>query len=176
MALRLGDHVIRGEIFNDKPYSTHGWIELEGEETPLIFELTGDCLPDLKGKHVYFRANPEHDWEKPKPLDRALAKILHWHQIGPTGTITADSWVRAIPCPTEEFITRARLGEPPPTTWKRHFYMEWYSQNGRVVIELAGAIVETCVRPPDRKREDDDGEWEPLPMTTPEPQPDEDRV
>jgi hypothetical protein len=82
-------------------------------------------------------------------------------QIGTTGTMTAQGWVRTLPCDVEEYLQRSRLGEPPPTAWVRHLYLEWFSQNGRVVVEMADPIVEECVRAP-RGREDQ-GEWRELP-------------
>jgi hypothetical protein len=37
---------------------------------------------------------------------------------------------------------RSKLGEPPPFEWKRCLYLEWFSQNGRMVIELVDPVVE----------------------------------
>ncbi len=72
-----------------------------------------------------------------------------------------QGWVRTFSCSVKEFTHRSSLGEPPPTKWTRLLYLEWYSQNGRVVIELPGATVEECVREPNG--EDDEGEWRDLP-------------
>jgi hypothetical protein len=33
-------------------------------------------------------------------------------------------------------MRRSELGEPPPARWEDCLYLEWFSQNGRVVIEL----------------------------------------
>src|SRR5690606_28093208 len=74
-------------------------------------------------------------------------------------------------CPTEEYIQRCRLGEAPPTEWGRHLYLEWYGQNGRVVVELAGAVVEMCTRQLDSSIEDDEGDWVPLPHPPREEEP-----
>lgn len=64
-----------------------------------------------------------------------------WHQIGPTGTMTAAHTVRTFECSVEEFIERSMRGDQPPTEWKRCLYLEWFSQNGRVVIELPDPII-----------------------------------
>jgi hypothetical protein len=77
-----------------------------------------------------------HGCEDPDPSG------LAWQQVGPTGTMTADRQVRVFDCPVEEFLRRSELGEPPPTEWKRCLYLEWYSQNGRVVLELPDPVLE----------------------------------
>jgi len=98
MALRLHHDIVRGEIFNIRPYSTHGWLELRGQESPVMFELTGDCDPDLRGRRIRFEARPDpHD----PPDPAAPPTRIHPHQVGPTGTMTADTWVKTLPCPVE---------------------------------------------------------------------------
>lgn len=165
MAYRLGDYLLYGELRNATRYSTHGHIVLRGETdaepVTVILNLTGDCDPDLRGKHVRFMPeNPDSDgpafrWDEHKGFqDR---------QVGPTGTMTAEGWVRTFECSVDEFLRRSKLGEPPPTTWKRRLYLEWFSQNGRVVIELGGVIVEECIREPRKGDDDDEGEWAVIP-------------
>lgn len=159
MALRLNDYVIRGELFNLKKYSTHGWLELDGLDFPLTFELTGDCAEDLRGKHIRFTAAPNPYAER--ALDLHSVRLAP-RQIGATGRISAGSWTKTFECTVEEFLHRSRLGEAPPTTWKRLLYLEWFSQNGRVVVELAGAAIEYAL--------DGGGEaWAPLPEPHPSP-------
>lgn len=161
MALRLSDYVIRGELINLRKNSTHGWLALDGLDGPLTFELTGDCDENLRGKHIRFEAAPNPFAER--ALDLRSVRLAP-RQIGPTGQITAGRWVKTFECSVKEFVHRSRLGEAPPTTWKRLLYLEWFSQNGRVVVELAGAAIEVAL--------DDDGEeWAPLPE--PHPSPDE---
>lgn len=138
MAFRLGDWVICGEIFNTKRYSVHGWIELRDAEQPLSLDLTGDCDDDLKGRHFRFEARPSRpDADGADPDYEKLA----WQQVGPTGTMTAARMVKVCDCPVEELLARSKLGEPPPFERKRCLYLEWYSQNGRVVIELPDPII-----------------------------------
>jgi hypothetical protein len=163
MAYRLGEYVVYGELFNTHHYSTHGAIVLRGEQPEeniqLHLELTGDCGRDLRGKHFRFESGEDDKGEAVfREEDKRGFQIS---QIGPTGTMTAQGWARVLPCSVEEFMRRSKLGEPPPTPWKRRLYLEWFSQNGRVVIEMADPVVEVCVREP--KDEDDEGEWEPLP-------------
>ncbi|MEX2172971.1 MAG: hypothetical protein WD872_01330 [Pirellulaceae bacterium] len=139
MALRLGDHVVAGELINRRPYMTHGWLALRGEESPIIFQLTGNCGEALRGKHIRFSIPDDRPrYEEPSPLE---TKSLAWQQVGPTGEITIRQ-VKTFPCSTAEFDRRAQLGEQPPTEWKPCLYLEWFSQNGRVVIELVDPELE----------------------------------
>lgn len=170
MALRLEKYVVCGALFNTSHYSTHGYIVLRGdtpkEDTALYITLTGDCCDDLKGKHFRFiRAN---DDSEPAVFREEEHPGIQMRQIGPTGTMTARGWVRTMPCAVKEFTRRAALGEPPPTSWKRRLYLEWFSQNGRVVVEMAGPVVEQCVREPRNK--EDEGDWETLPNEEPPPE------
>lgn len=154
MTLRLGEYVVRGELNNTKPFSTFGCFELAGREVPIVFELTGDCAPDLKGKRICFEAVPppgEAAGKPPKVADRL---------IGVTGTASAAGWVRTFTCSTEEFCRRAKLGEAPPTTWQRHLYLEFFTQHGRTLIELGGSLLEYEAGGGDSEEGED---WRPLP-------------
>jgi hypothetical protein len=163
MAFRLGEYVVYGEIRNTHHYSTSGFLVLrgkeEGEVTVVHLALTGDCDQDLKGKCCRFFARENDPLQE--VFDPAKYEGLQYRQIGPTGTMTAKEWVRTFDCSTEEFLQRSNLGEPPPTVWRRRLYLEWYSQNGRVVVEMADPVIEECVRQPEG--EDDEGDWAPLP-------------
>ena len=122
MPLRLGDYVVAGELINRRANMTHGWLALRGEETPVIFQLTGDCSPELRGKHLRFSLPDDRPPPDAPPLDM---KRLASQQVGPTGEIALRQAVdgqsgRAAPC----------------------LYMEWFSQNGHVVLELADPELE----------------------------------
>lgn len=166
MAYRLGEYVVYGELYNRSNYSTHGNIALRGampeEDTVLRLELTGNCDKDLRGRH--FRFMPAEDDSGGPVYHPEDHPTFQMRQIGPTGEMTAQGWVKVMPCSVEEFMRRAELGEAPPTAWKRRLYLEWYGQNGRVVIEMADAVVGECVREPKRGQEaDDEGDWVALP-------------
>ena len=144
MALRLTDLVVRGEIFNTRWYSVHGWLELEGQESPIQLELTGNCCPDLAGWHIRFEsraarneAGSESDTSPP------LAGVA-WQQIGPTGTMTAARKVKVTaPMPGRPHPRFELKGTAPQDEdWRRCLYLEWFSQNGRVLVELADPILE----------------------------------
>jgi len=165
MALRLGHMVICGELFNTRNYSVHGWIALRDAEQPVTLELTGNCDADLAGKHIRFEPRPTREQDE-RVAERSETDIsgLAWRQIGPTGTMTAARVVKASDCPASEFYVRTKLGEPPPTEWKRCLYLEWYSQNGRVVVELVDPVIEfvesddpfTLAPPPAEPDEEDE--------------------
>jgi len=162
MALRLGEFVLYGEIRNTSNYSTHGFVVLrtagKSGQAVMRFELAGNPAADLRGKTVRFWpgiGEPEEFFNEVK------FGIVRLRQIGPTSHMSADGWVRALPCPVEEYLQRSRLGEPPPAHWARRLYLEWYGQNGRVVVEMVDPVVEHRVRAP--ADGDDEGDWEPLP-------------
>jgi hypothetical protein len=140
MAWRLGDLVVCGEIINRRNYSTHGWIQLRGHETPLLLQLTGNCDPDLYGRHVRFEVPEERRATHEEPTTDL--KKLAWQQVGPTISMTAERKVRALDCPVDEYLERRERGEDPPTEWKRCLYLEWNSQNGRMVVELIDPVLE----------------------------------
>lgn len=128
MTLRLDGLVIRGEIDNTHPYSVCGWLKLRGHSAPLTLNLTGDCGPTLKGMRVRFEdAVPLDDQEN---IGSADLSRLAWQQVGPTGRMQLDAVEGAVP----------RLS------------LEWFSQNGRVTLELPNPIVE----PVDREIDDED--------------------
>jgi hypothetical protein len=135
MALRLGDWVVEGELINTRKNSVHGWLRLRDHDAPLALHLTGNCDPDLTGRHIRFTARPSDAPEIDLPQ-------LAPQQIGPTGTMTAARRVRDFDCSTAEYYRRAELGEPPPTEWKLCLYLEWHGQNGRVVVELVDPEIE----------------------------------
>ena len=166
MAIRLGEYIVFGEVYNKGEYGTHGFLVFRGEEDEdgpmqIHFEVTGDPEPDLKGKH--FRFEPAEDDGTQIPMPVELFKSINKTQHGVVGTMTAQGWVRALPCTVEEFVNRAALGEAPPTEWRQHLVLEWFGPSGRVLVEMAGPKVEYCAREPDDENEDDEGDWAPLP-------------
>ena len=146
MALRLGEYLAYGELFNVRKHSVHGWLGLMGLECRMQLELSGDCEPDLAGKRFRFRVRhlPEQEFDE-QSVPRFQAR-----QIGPTGKITAALRVR---------VDAAGVPVPPGAgavkdgAWKRCLHIEWFGQNGRVVIELIDPVIE--VVPPDQE---DDGD------------------
>ena len=143
MAIRIGPLVEYGELCNTRDYSVTGFVKLKGREDPIRLRLTGNAGPDLMGWRIAF-APPAPEavtWWEPE-ADPELAETLQAEQIGPTGTMTAASVVKVTACPPDELHTRCKAGEPPPFLEKPRLYVEWYSQNGRVVIEIADPRIE----------------------------------
>ena len=141
MAIRLGSLVIDGQLRNTSKNSVRGQVRLRGMEQVLVLELTGNCDPDLAGRHVRFQARPDRTQHE-DPSDAPDLSTFSWRQIGPTATMTANHKVRIFDCSTQEFLIRSRLNEPPPMRWVRCLYLEWYGQHGRVVIELPDPVLE----------------------------------
>jgi lysophospholipase L1-like esterase len=171
MAVRLGEYLVYGEINNTRRYFTSGWIilrrETQEKEAVIRFRLTGDCGEDLRGRRVRFWQHPEDESRIPL-YPKESYPDLQLEQIGTTGYVSAAGWVRIMPCSVEEFMRRAHLGEPPPTTWVRRLYLEWYGQNGRVVVEIPDPYIEECVRAPQGR--DYESGWRELPCPTPKPE------
>ncbi len=147
MAWRLDEQVVRGELYNNRNYSTHGWVQLRGQESPLHLNLTGNPSPDLLGKQLRFEVR-NADQREQEAADEFPVRVA-WQQVGPTGDMTADRMVKVSDCPIEEMYLRTKLDEPPPFEWKRCLYLEWFSQNGRVVIELVDPLLEFFEDSPD---------------------------
>ncbi|HOB74118.1 MAG TPA: hypothetical protein PKG54_06290 [Phycisphaerae bacterium] len=158
MALRISDWVVGGEIICTRKNSVHGFLNLRGVERLMILNLTGNPAPDLAGKHLRFKLRGYEEDESefgPFPEDGTAPEApdlsgVAWQQIGPTGVMTAARRVKVSDCPPAELYRRCKLDEPPPFVWKPCLTLEWYSQNGRVLVELVDPemeFVETDAEP-----------------------------
>jgi hypothetical protein len=131
MALRLQDHLIEGFISGDR-YSTHGVITFmgpDGRESPIIMTLTCGPGPVFQNRAIDFRAK---DPSKVKPLPRDIEPI----QVGVPGDMLLR--MAKIPrIPIEEWDHKS----PLEFDWELCLYLEWYSQNGRIVIELVDPVI-----------------------------------
>ncbi len=162
MAFRIGQYVVRGELRNDRRNSVSGWIEF-GDGTGIRLNLTGNFSDDLAGRHIRFESERgKAETELPEILDELQA-----HQIGPTGDMTLRM-VKIPLAPVDELMRREKLGEAAPTVEKPCLYLEWFSQNGRVVAEIVDPQIETvepqhgkpaCPQPlPSNEEEDNEGD------------------
>lgn len=134
MAFRIGDLVLAGVFCHSSPYSVHGHLVLRGSEDPYMFELTGAPAPDLRGRSFEFSV-PANDHE-PSEEDRRLVAAFAAQQVGSTGDMTAARRVKTYDCPPEDIPRLMELKQLPPTTLRQCLYLEWFSQNGRVVLEV----------------------------------------
>jgi len=140
MALRIGRQVVCGEIINTSPNTVHGWLGLRDVEQPVSLQLTGNLGPGFVGRHIRFEVcnnAPVFDSLATEPDMSDFAM----QQIGPTGTMTVRK-VRVPECSMDEFQGQSKLSEPSPVRWRDSLYLEWFSQNGRVVLELVDPRIE----------------------------------
>jgi len=137
MALQLSDVVLCGEIINTNKNSVHGWLGIRDRDTPLLLQLTGNCAPDLAGRHIRFTARPAMQSETPLDLS-----TLALQQIGPTGTMTAARKIKAGHDLSVSLRSESDEDNGSSSGWKPCLYLEWFSQNGRVVVELVDPEIE----------------------------------
>jgi len=169
MALRIEQSVVRGEIRNSRRNSISGWIEIrrhgirDGQpmtETVLAtLSLVGNLDGQLDGRDFRFRVR-EGDSSQ---VHSVPEEAFHLQQVGVIG----DSVFRIprVPLiPIEEFLLARQRGDAAPEELRMSVYLEWYSQNGRVVMELL-----------DPEMDFDDGERH-LADCTPDNLPDTDQV
>ncbi len=137
MALHLSDAVIGGEIDNRVRNSVQGKIWLHGCSRPMLLDLTGNCARDLVGRSFRFERCCPLPIDQMEPASRNLDySCLAAHHVGPVGTMSTIGNVQLAGCSPEELIQFAQRGDSAPLRWKQGLYLEWYSQHGRVVIEL----------------------------------------
>ena len=129
MAWRIHDSVQRGEIDNRERGIVRGKVWLEGIDSPLALELSGNAAPDLAGCLLTFE-NPGKTL--PMPKDAHFRGV----QSGTIGDLTASRKVRVFDMPITEAYMRKKQGLNVPDHMANCLYLEWFSQaNGRVVIE-----------------------------------------
>lgn len=169
MAYRLESYVLRGEIRNSNRNSVSGWLEVlraseDGEGTApeprlVRLSLVGNLQGELAGREFRFEVR-EKDLPNPRPV---LEEAFYDDQIGTVGD-SVYRMVRVPLIPIEEFYMARKRGETPPEEQRASLYLEWYSQNGRVVLELVDPILEF------------DEQYDLLADPEPEPVPDQNDV
>jgi hypothetical protein len=147
MARRLEGFVLRGEIRNGRRNSVSGWLEVQrtesfdGTETAepalILLAFTGNLGGELEGLTFRFEVR-EGDLPKSRPV---LEAAFQTQQIGAMGD-SMFRMVRVPLVPTDEYLEACERGETPPEEQRASIYLEWYSQNGRVVLELLDPKVE----------------------------------
>ncbi len=139
MAIRLHDSILGGAIYNASRNSVHGHLFIRGIQESLTLELTGAPCADLAGRSFEFTM-PEDERDVPEAEMESI-RAMQPRQIGPTGDITAARKVKTFACSPEEYYRLSKAGNPPEVTWQYCLYIEWFGQNGRVVVELPGARI-----------------------------------
>lgn len=138
MALLLNDVVLCGQISNVTRNTVRGWIQLRGLDRPLLLSLTGNCAEDLAGTSFRFDVL---ETAPTTSTNRAVLAQLAPRQIGPAGDITAVGRVQVANCTAEELLLGEQTGVEP-RQWRSSLFLEWFGQNGRVVVELLDARME----------------------------------
>ena len=147
MAWRIEQFVVRGEIRNSNRNTVSGWLEVLRTEkvgetettqpTLLLLSLTGNLTGELEGRTFRFEVREQDRPQLPPAIDHSF----HLQQVGAMGD-ALYRMVRVPLVPIEEFIEARRRGETPPEDQRASIYLEWYSQNGRVVLELLDPKIE----------------------------------
>ena len=128
MAIRLDKAILRGEISNEVRGLVTGLIWVVDQDDPIVLRLEGNCLRDLAGCTVQF--------VNPQPESEEMTEVLHPHQEGVVGDMTASRRTRIPTVDGEELQRLLQDKEPVPSVTANALYLEWFSSdNGRVVVE-----------------------------------------
>lgn len=152
MAWRLENSLIRGELFNLRPNTVHGWLELQGAPSLVHLGLTGNMEGELFGKRVQFETElaDEEDEESDGENEFARSKggdfeAIEVQQVGPTGTMAL---VRSPAINGHQAEVRLSL--------------QWFSQNGEMRIDIVNPRLEFVAadddQQPENKEEAEDDE------------------
>ncbi len=144
--LQISQYILRGELRNSRTNSVSGWLEF-APDWGIHIELTGNFKGQLEGKHVKF-TNPAY-----QPLgslkDDQLPEVLRQladRQIGVIGEVWLKRATAPAPtspdAPTEESAAQAAVSQLEPAQERVCLHIEWYSQNGRVLVELINPELE----------------------------------
>jgi len=137
MAIRIGDYLHSGELRNSRQNSIVGRINF-GDETELRLELTGNLPGEFAGKDFRFTV-PQIHRRTAEPGQ--LSAVLETLQAGVIGEVVLR--IARIPtCSSEELQQRLEAKQPLECREATLLYLEWYSQNGRVVAEIVDPKIE----------------------------------
>lgn len=141
MALRIEQSVVRGEIRSSRRNSISGWIEIRRhgmkdglsitETVVATLSLVGNLDGQLDGRDFRFRVREGDSSD----MHSVQEQSFHLQQVGVIGD-SAFRMVRVPLIPIEEFLLARQRGDAAPEELRMSIYLEWYSQNGRVVMEL----------------------------------------
>jgi hypothetical protein len=121
MTLHLTEYIRGGEIINSRKNSVHGYLSLLGSDRPLVLQLTGNCSADLAGRHIRFEIPSDSDSDSDASAEEYVDGLqIAWNQIGVPGQMTTEKSPSAL-------------------------YLEWYGQNGHIVIDLQNPGVEFVI-------------------------------
>ena len=98
-------------------------------------DLTGNCDPDLAGKHIRFKVRRV----PPTDFDEHSIANFQIRQIGPAGKMTAALKVR-VDASGDPLPPGVESREPGQ--WKDCLHLEWFGQNGRAVVTLIDPVIQ----------------------------------
>ena len=123
MAWRPTEYLIEGELDNRNPGKVTGWMKFAGMKENVVFDLEGNFHRDIRGAKVRLRGDGES--ANLEEAEKYMEGFVQ-HQRGSVGDITAGL---------------------PPQDYVNYPYIEWYAQNGRVVVELEPDQIEILTQP-----------------------------
>ena len=141
MAHHIGDYILRGELRNTRANGVYGWLQF-APDAGVHMELTGNLRGQLAHKHIKFSTPRSHQTvaEQLQPLPDEIQRLVD-RQIGVVGDVRMRR-VRVPTVPLPEFSQLDRDGQQRCSVEKDCLYLEWYSQNGRVVAEIVDPSIE----------------------------------
>jgi hypothetical protein len=141
MAHRIGDYILRGELRNTRANGVFGWLEF-APDYGVHIELTGNLGGDLQNKHIRFSTprGSTPDSHAPLELPEEIESLAD-RQIGVVGDVVLRR-VRVPTIPLLEFSKLPRSDQQRFSVEKDCLYLEWFSQNGRVVAEIIDPQIE----------------------------------
>jgi hypothetical protein len=141
MAHRIGQYILRGELRNTRTNGVFGWLEF-APDFGLHIELTGNLGGDLQNKHIRFstpRGTAPDNFDQLE-LPEEIQSLAD-RQIGVVGDVVLRR-IRIPTIPVPEFSKLPRPDQQRFSIEKDCLYLEWFSQNGRVVAEIIDPQIE----------------------------------
>jgi hypothetical protein len=181
MAWRPNENLIDGELDNRTPGKVKGWMRFfRNENVPLrvTLDLEGDFHEDIRGAVIRLsNPNPSDRYVDGGTYMKGFSPIQH----GTAGDITAGlplgPWTEALAQTlmkrNELFWDERDIQGSEREKWRREFaewyrdhiaagdtyyayvdypYIEWYSENGRVVLELDASQIEIVKDVPPKEK------------------------
>ena len=151
MSYQLGDYVVSGDISNVTRNSVNGWIYF-GRDQGLHLQLNGNLSGEFAGKRFRFfipRDAAVNNADADLPSEIA---DMPMQQIGVVGSIHFSPDAKHV----EKQGDSNGNGDPC-------FHLEWYSQNGKVVIAVGEAQIEFVEDDEDETGQDKSGEEDSVP-------------
>jgi len=132
MAWRPYENLISGELDNTELGKVVGWMKFKGLRSKVKFDLKGDFHRDIRGSKIKLTGEGvNREVGNHKNYMKGFSPV----QTGSVGDITAG-----LPTGVDE------NGENT-YDYTRYPYIEWYSDNGRCVLELEPSQIEILTRP-----------------------------